>query len=120
VAELVTSKGLPANVIDDLLKYNCSLKERGHDSLKLNLHLEQNMHAMQAVLGHGSWKKATLTIAWSVQYLDIIEFVHCDRMQCVKWLPQQPALVLATDPGYLAAGRICIQPGVLGPGLHPH
>jgi hypothetical protein len=46
---------------------------------------------MEDGLGHGSWKKATLPMAWSVQYLDAIEFWHRDLIQCAKWLLRQPA-----------------------------
>jgi hypothetical protein len=38
-AELVTSKGLPTNVLDDLLKGNCGLKESVRNSLTSNYHL---------------------------------------------------------------------------------
>jgi hypothetical protein len=90
-AELVTSKGLPANVIDDLLKGSCGLKESVRDSLKSNYHLRQKIDAMEDGLGHGSWKKATLQMAWNVQHPDAIEFWHRDIIECAKWLLRQPA-----------------------------
>jgi hypothetical protein len=55
-AALVTSKGLPAIVIDDLLKDNCGLKESVCISLKSNYHLRQKINAMENGLGHCSGK----------------------------------------------------------------
>jgi hypothetical protein len=90
-AELVTSKGLPTNVIDDLLKGNCGLEESVSDSLKSNYHLQQTIDAMEDSLGHGFWKNATLPMAWSLEYPDENEFWHCHLIEYAKWLLRQPA-----------------------------
>lgn len=90
-AELVTSKGLPANVIDALLKGNCGLKDSLRASLKSNYRLRQKIDAMEDGLGHGSWKKASLDMGWNEQHPDPIEFWWRDLIECVKWLLRQPA-----------------------------
>ena len=90
-AELVTLKGIPANVIDTMLKGNCGLDKHVCSSLKSNYHLRQKIDSMQDGLGHGSWKKSTLSMAWNEQHPDPIVFWHCDLIACTKWVLRQPA-----------------------------
>lgn len=90
-AHLVTSKGLPATVIDDLLKGHCGMKESVSNSLKSNYHLRKKIDLMGDGLGHESWKKAKLDMVWNEQHPDPIEFWHRDIIVCAKWLLRQPA-----------------------------
>ena len=53
-AELVTLKGIPANVIDTMLKGNCGLEKGICASLKSNYHLRQKIDRMEDGLGHCS------------------------------------------------------------------
>ena len=73
-AELVTLKGIPANVIDTMLKGNYGLDKGVCASLKSNYHLRQKIDRMEDGLGHGSWKKSTLGMAWNKEHPDNIVF----------------------------------------------
>jgi hypothetical protein len=84
------SKGLPTNVINDFLMGNCSLKESVYDFLKSNYHLGMPIDVLGDGLAYGTWKKAMLPMAWSVQYPDVIEFWHHNLMECTKKLLQPP------------------------------
>ena len=53
-AELVILKGIPANVIDTMLKGNCGLEKGICASLKSNYHLRQKIDRMEDGLGHRS------------------------------------------------------------------
>jgi len=77
-AELVTSKGLPANVMDDLLKNKRGLKDSVRSSLKSNYHRRQKIDVMEDGLGYDSCKKATLSITLKVQHQYSIEFRQGD------------------------------------------
>ena len=88
-AELVTVKGIPANVIDMMLKGNCGLDKGVSSSLKFNYHLRQKIDRMEDGLGHGSWKKSELSMAWNEQHPDHIVFWHWDLICCAKWILRQ-------------------------------
>ena len=90
-AELVTLKGLPANVIDTMLKGNYGLDKRICSSLKSNYHLRQKIDCMEDGLGHGSWRKSELPVAWNEQHPGHIVFWHRDLISCAKWILRQPA-----------------------------
>ena len=90
-AELVTLQGLSAGVIDNMLKGNYGLKDSLCSSLKSNYHLRQKIDRMEDGLGHGSWKKSKLSMAWNDQHPDNIPFWHRDVIECAKWLLRQPA-----------------------------
>jgi len=90
-AELVTLKGIPANVIDTMLKSNCGLDKGICASLKSNYHLRQKIDRMEDGLGHRSWKKSTLPMTWNEQHPDRIVFWHRDLTACAKWILRQPA-----------------------------
>lgn len=108
-AELVTLKGIPANVIDTMLKGNCGLDKDVCSSLKSNYHLRRKIDCMQDGLGHGSWKKSTLSMAWNEQHPDPIIFWHRDLIGCTKWILRQPAykehLVYAPVRSFNTAGQ---------------
>lgn len=90
-AELVTLQGIPAGVIDRMLKGNCGLDKSICSSLKSNYHLRQKIDRMEDGLGHGSWKKSKLSMAWNEQHPENIVFWHRDLIGCVKWILRQPA-----------------------------
>jgi len=50
--ELVTLKGIPANIINTMLKGNCELEKGICASLKSNYHLRQKLNRMEDALGH--------------------------------------------------------------------
>src|SRR5205085_363131 len=60
-------------------------------SLKSNYHLRQKIDRMEDGLGHGSWKKSKLSMAWNEEHPDPIVFWHRDLIGCAKWILQQPA-----------------------------
>jgi hypothetical protein len=107
-AELLTLKGIPANVIDTMLKGNCGLDKGVCASLKSNYCLRQKIDRMEDGLGHGSWKKSTLSMAWNEQHPDHIVFWHRDLIACAKWILRQAAykehLVYAPVRSFNAAG----------------
>ena len=108
-AELVTLKGIPANVIDTMLKGNCGLDKGVCASLKSNYHLRRKIDRMEDGLGHGSWKKSTLSMAWNEQHPDHIVFWHRDLIACAKWILRQAAykehLIYAPVRSLNAAGN---------------
>jgi hypothetical protein len=108
-AELVTLKGIPANVIDTMLKGNCGLDKGVCSSLKSNYHLRQKIDRMEDGLGHGSWKKSKLSMAWNEQHPDPIVFWHRDLIGCAKWILRQQAykehLVYAPVRSFNTAGH---------------
>ena len=91
LAELVTLQGLSAGVINTMLKGNYGLKDSLCCSLKSNYHLRQKIDRMEDGLGHGSWKKSELSMAWNDEHPDDIPFWHRDVVECAKWLLWQPA-----------------------------
>ena len=109
VAELVTLQGIPAGVIDRMLKGNCGLDKSVCSSLKSNYHLRQKIDRMEDGLGHRSWKKSKLCMAWNEQPPDNIVFWHRSLIDCVKWILRQPAykehLVYAPVQLFNKAGR---------------
>ena len=108
-AELVTLQGIPANVIDKMLKGNCGLDKGVCSSLKSNYHLRQKIDRMEDGLGHSSWKKSKLSMAWNEQHPDRIVFWHRDLIGCAKWILRQPAykehLVYAPVRSFNIAGH---------------
>jgi hypothetical protein len=64
---------------------------------------------MEDGLGHGSWKKSTLSMNWNEQHPDHIVFWHRDLIACTKWILRQPAyekhLVYAPVRSFNAAGN---------------
>lgn len=90
-AELVTLQGISAGVIDRMLKGNCGLDKSVCSSLKSNYHLRQKIDRMEDGLGHGSWKKSKLSMAWNEQHPENIVFWHRNLIGCVKWILRQPA-----------------------------
>jgi hypothetical protein len=108
-AELVTLKGIPANVIDTMLKGNYGLDKGVCASLKSNYHLRQKIDRMEDGLGHGSWKKSTLDMAWNKEHPDHIIFWHRDLIACAKWILRQAAykehLIYAPVRSFNAAGN---------------
>ena len=108
-AELVMLKGIPANVIDSMLKGNCGLEKGICASLKSNYHLRQKIDRMKDGLGHGSWKKSTLSMAWNEQHPDHIFFWHRDLIACAKWILRQAAykdhLIYAPVRSFNTAGN---------------
>jgi hypothetical protein len=74
-----------------MLKGNYGLKDCVRDSLKSNYHLRQKIDRMEDGLGHGSWKKSSLSMAWNEQHPDNIAFWHRDLIGCAQWLLRQPA-----------------------------
>jgi len=107
-AELVTLQGIPATVIDKMLKGNCGLDKCVRTSLKSNYHLRQKIDRMEDGLGHRSWKKSKLSMAWNEQHPDPILFWHRDLIACSKWILRQPAymdhLVYSPLRSYNTAG----------------
>jgi hypothetical protein len=90
-AELVTLQGIPAAVIDRMLKGNCGLDRSICSSLKSNYHLRQKIDRMEDGLGHSSWRKSKLSMAWNEQHPGNIVFWHRDLIGCAKWILRQPA-----------------------------
>ena len=99
-AELVTLQGIPAGVIDRMLKGNCGLDKSVCSSLKSNYHLRQKIDRMEDGLGHASWKKSKLSMAWNKQHPGNIVFWHRNLIGCVKWILWQSAYksILSTTP----------------------
>ena len=108
-AELVTLKGIPANVIDTMLKGNYGLDKGVCAALKSNYHLRQMIDRMEDGLGHGSWKKSELSMAWNEQHPDNIVFWHRDLICCARWILRQQAygkhLVYAPVRCFNSAGQ---------------
>jgi hypothetical protein len=109
LAELFTQHGCTAGFIDDILKLPGALRGSVKRSLRSNYMLRKTIDLMTDGLGHRSWHRRTMDLAWNASHPEPITFYSRDIIKCAQWLLRQPAYrdhtVYAPERVYSNDGR---------------